>query len=63
MPDNPPLSDEQVYELLQQCRHLIQGRTAATMLGYTALEQILRDIDVVQTAMIMMREATTDTPQ
>ncbi|MFT4076850.1 MAG: hypothetical protein QM647_15095 [Asticcacaulis sp.] len=62
MTDNPPLTDDQVYELLQEIRLKLERRTVSTKLGQSVIATALRDIDALQMAMVMIRDEATDTP-
>lgn len=65
MADNPPLTDDQVYALLQDCRNLLDGRTVATELGLNVITVMLKQVDTMQMAMVMMRDQAdaTETPE
>lgn len=61
MPDNPPLSDDDVYALLLEIRQKLEKRTVRTPLGHSVIMTALRDIDALQMAMVSIRDAK-DTP-
>jgi hypothetical protein len=61
MSDNPPLTDDQVYELLQDIRLKLERRTVRTALGQSVISTALRHIDALQMAMVSIRDAK-DTP-
>ena len=56
MPDDPPLSDDQVYDLLHDALLSFSHRTVATAEGQAVLATAIRQIELLQRALIILKE-------
>lgn len=56
MSDEKPLSDNEVYELLHAALLTLMNRTVETTIGRDILATAIRDLTMLQSAMIIMRE-------
>lgn len=59
MSEKKVLSDDDVYELLHQAYLLLSNKTVATEMGRSVLATAIRDLDILQKALIIMKEGTT----
>jgi methyl coenzyme M reductase gamma subunit len=53
---NKPLSDEEVYDLLHAAMSLLVNKTVRTENGRQVLETAIRDLDILQKALLIMTE-------
>lgn len=63
--DDPPLSDDDIYELLHTALLLFSNRTVATEDGRAILTVAIKQMEILQSAWIILKEgdgAPTDTP-
>lgn len=51
-----PLSDEEVYDLLHTAMSLLLNKTVRTEEGRQILETAIRDLEVLQKALLIMTE-------
>lgn len=56
MPDDPPLSDDQVYDLLHDALLSFSHRNVATIEGQAVLATAIRQIELLQRAIIILKE-------
>lgn len=56
MSDDPPLTDDQVFELLHAALLSFSHRTVATSDGQAILSTAIRQIEVLQRALIILKE-------
>lgn len=56
------LSDDEVYDLLQQARFLFMNRIVETELGEQIIRSMLIHIDLTQRAMVAMQEEAKGDP-
>lgn len=61
MSDEKPLSDNDVYELLHAALLTFTDRTVQTTIGRDILATAIRDLTMLQSAMIIMREGDGST--
>lgn len=57
-----PLSDDEVYDLLHAALSLLLNKTVRTENGRQILETAIRDLDILQKALLIMTEGR-DPPQ
>lgn len=63
MSDDPPLSDDDVYELLHNALLSFSHRTVATADGQAILSTAIRQIEVLQRALIILKEGDGTIPE
>ena len=56
MSDDPPLSDDDVYELLHAALLSFSHRTVATSDGQAILATAIKQIEILQSALIILKE-------
>lgn len=56
------LTDEEVYDLLHQALSLLLNKTVATEAGREVLATAIRDLDVLQRALLIMTEGKDPLP-
>jgi len=61
MPDDPPLSDDQVYDLLHDALLSFSHRTVATADGQAILSTAIRQMEILQRALIILKEGDGST--
>ena len=62
MPDKKPLSDDEVFELLADALMLFHNRAVATPLGRDVLIVMIKQIETMQRAMIIVKEGSNPEP-
>lgn len=63
MADEPPLTDEQVHELLHDCLLKLSDRTVATQHGQDILTMGMKQIELLQRALLILSEGEpSETP-
>jgi hypothetical protein len=63
MSDDPALSDDQVYDLLHDALLSFSHRTVATSDGQAILSTAIRQIEVLQRALIILKEGDGSTAE
>lgn len=63
MSDDPPLTDDQVFELLHAALLSFSHRTVATSDGQAILSTAIRQIEVLQRALIILKEGDGAIPE
>ncbi len=58
MAENKALSDTEVHDLLHKAQSLLLNKTVRTENGRQVLSAAIRDLDVLQKALIIMSEGT-----
>lgn len=61
MPDDPPLSDDDIYDLLHEALLSFSHRTVATADGQAVLGTAIRQIELLQRALIILKEGDGST--
>lgn len=61
MPDNPPLTDDQVYELLHAALLSFSHRSVATVDGQAILSTAIKQLEILQRALIILNEGDSST--
>lgn len=63
MSDEPALTDDQVYDLLHTALLSFSNRTVATSDGQAILSTAIRQIEVLQRALIILKEGDGSTAE
>lgn len=61
MADNP-LSDMEVYDLIHEARSLLLNKTVKTQTAHDVLSMAIRDLTIIQTALLSLSEGVNLQP-
>lgn len=63
MSDDPPLTDDQVFELLHAALLSFSHRTVATSDGQAILSTAIKQMEILQRALIILKEGDGSTAE